>query len=81
MGIAASRSSVALLLLRIVVAKWHTRLLTAVVLVTMISCCVTTVLLFLQCKIMPSDWKQAVSQHHVLYYIIICRVYIPSSSR
>lgn len=61
MGIAASRSSVALLLLRIVVAKWHTRLLTAVVLVTMISCCVTTVLLFLQCKIMPSDWKQASS--------------------
>jgi hypothetical protein len=61
MGIAASRSSVALLLLRIVVAKWHTRLLRAVVLVTMISCFVTTVLLFLQCKIMPSDWKQTSS--------------------
>lgn len=61
MGIAASRSSVALLLLRIVVAKWHTRMLRAVVIVTMISCCVTTLLLFLQCKILPLDWKQTSS--------------------
>ena len=50
MGIAASKSSVAVLLLRIVVLKWHRWLLWFCIVSTTTWCTVTTVLLFLQSK-------------------------------
>jgi len=51
MGIAVSKASVALLLLCIVVNKWHIYLLWATIATTTLLCCITMTLLFLQCSL------------------------------
>lgn len=58
MGIAVSKASVALLLLRIVVKKWHIYLLWATIATTTLLCCITTTLLFLQCSPAAFLWDR-----------------------
>jgi hypothetical protein len=60
MGIAASKGSVALFLLRIVVRKWHIALLWACILSTTICCIITTTLLFLQCRPSAFLWDRTI---------------------
>ncbi|PVH93927.1 hypothetical protein DM02DRAFT_694622 [Periconia macrospinosa] len=60
MGIAASKGSVALFLLRIVIHKWHVVALWFCIVSTTIMCTVTTVLLFVQCKPTAFLWDQTI---------------------
>ncbi|KAF2179193.1 hypothetical protein K469DRAFT_674553 [Zopfia rhizophila CBS 207.26] len=61
LGIAASKGSVALFLLRIVVKKWHVAILWFCITSTTILCIITTTLLFLQCKPMEFLWDRTIS--------------------
>lgn len=61
MGIAASKSSVAVFLLRIVVLKWHKALLWLCIVSTTIWCIVTTTLLFLQCSPTAFIWDRSIA--------------------
>ena len=61
MGIAASKGSVALFLLRIVILRWHKVALWFCIISTTIICIVTTVLLFLQCKPTAFLWDQTIA--------------------
>lgn len=60
MGIAASKSSVAVFLLRIVILKWHKWLLWFCIMSTTIWCTVTTILLFLQSKPTAFLWDRTI---------------------
>lgn len=60
MGIAASKSSVAVFLLRIVILKWHKWLLWFCIVSTTIWCTVTTILLFLQTKPTAFLWDRTI---------------------
>ena len=60
MSVASSRVSIALLLLRIVVNKWHITILKVIVLMTTLLYCVTTILLFVQLKVSSPHQEQAV---------------------
>jgi hypothetical protein len=60
LGIAASKSSVALFLLRIVIKKWHIAVLWAIIALTTILCIITTTLLFLQCKPAAFLWDRTI---------------------
>ncbi|KAJ4299640.1 hypothetical protein N0V90_004886 [Kalmusia sp. IMI 367209] len=60
MGIAASKSSVAVFLLRIVVTKWHKALLWFCIVSTTILCIITTTLLFLQCRPAAFLWDPTI---------------------
>ena len=60
MGIAASKASVALFLLRIVLRRWHIALLWSVIVSTTIFCTITTALLFLQCKPVSFLWDPTI---------------------
>ncbi|KAF2679917.1 hypothetical protein K458DRAFT_258432, partial [Lentithecium fluviatile CBS 122367] len=60
MGIAASKASVALFLLRIVIRKWHKLLLWICIISTTILCTITTILLFLQCKPAAYLWDRTI---------------------
>lgn len=59
MGIAASKSSVALFLLRIVVEKWHKALLWFCIVSTTLWCTATTILLFTQCSPTAYLWDRS----------------------
>ncbi|KAF2186545.1 hypothetical protein K469DRAFT_749640 [Zopfia rhizophila CBS 207.26] len=61
LGIAASKGSVALFLLRIVVKKWHVAILWFCIASTTILCIITTTLLFLQCKPMEYLWDRKIA--------------------
>ncbi|KAF1364275.1 hypothetical protein EJ07DRAFT_98561 [Lizonia empirigonia] len=60
MGIAVSKASVALFLLRIVLRRWHIVLLWSVIITTSIFCTITTTLLFLQCKPVAFLWDETI---------------------
>ncbi|KAF2124476.1 hypothetical protein P153DRAFT_132756 [Dothidotthia symphoricarpi CBS 119687] len=60
MGIAASKGSVAVFLLRIVLKKWHIALLWFCIASTTFLCTVTTVLLYAQCKPVAFLWDQTI---------------------
>jgi hypothetical protein len=60
MGIAASKASVALFLLRIVILKWHKALLWRCMLLTALLCVVTTVLLYMQCRPVAFLWDHTI---------------------
>ncbi|KAF1967959.1 hypothetical protein BU23DRAFT_481807 [Bimuria novae-zelandiae CBS 107.79] len=60
MGIAASKSSVAVFLLRIVVEKWHKALLWFCIASTTVWCTVTTILLFVQCEPAAFLWDREI---------------------
>ena len=60
MGIAASKSSVAVFLLRIVILKWHKALLWFCIISTTIWCTVTTVLLFVQTTPVAFLWDRTI---------------------
>lgn len=60
MGIAASKSSVAVILLRIVVLKWHKVLLWFCVASTSAMCIITTTLLFVQCRPVAFLWDPTI---------------------
>ncbi|KAF2633276.1 hypothetical protein BU25DRAFT_464217 [Macroventuria anomochaeta] len=60
MGITVSKASIALLLLRIVVKKWHVLVLWGTIISTTLFCCVTTILLFLQCKPAAFLWDHSI---------------------
>lgn len=60
MGIAASKSSVAVFLLRIVIFKWHKALLWFCILSTTILCTITTTLLFVQCTPTAFLWDPTI---------------------
>jgi hypothetical protein len=60
MGIAASKGSVALFLLRIVLKKWHIVFLWFCIVSTTICCIITTTLLFVQCKPSAFLWDQSI---------------------
>ncbi|KAF2623176.1 hypothetical protein BU25DRAFT_442785 [Macroventuria anomochaeta] len=64
MGIAASKASVALFLLRIVLRRWHIALLWSVIISTTIFSTITTALLFLQCKPVSFLWDQTIPGGH-----------------
>ncbi|KAF9690697.1 hypothetical protein EKO04_011492 [Ascochyta lentis] len=64
MGIAASKASVALFLLRIVLRPWHIALLWSVIVTTTIFCTITTALLFFQCKPVAFLWDQTIPGGH-----------------
>jgi hypothetical protein len=59
-GIAASKASVALFLLRIVMKKWHVALLWGCIVTTTVFSCITTILLFVQCKPYAFLWDQKI---------------------
>jgi hypothetical protein len=60
MGIAASKGSVAIFLLRIVLKKWHIALLWFCITSTTLLCIITTTLLFMQCKPTAFLWDQTI---------------------
>jgi hypothetical protein len=60
MGIAASKGSVALFLLRIVREKWHIAVLWFCIVTTTVLCIITTTLLFVQCKPTPFLWDRTI---------------------
>ncbi|KAH7066270.1 hypothetical protein BKA63DRAFT_158866 [Paraphoma chrysanthemicola] len=60
MGIAASKGSVAIFLLRIVLKKWHIALLWFCIASTTVLCIITTTLLFVQCKPTAFLWDQSI---------------------
>ncbi|KAJ4352018.1 uncharacterized protein N0V89_007364 [Didymosphaeria variabile] len=60
MGIAASKASVAVFLLRIVIFKWHKALLWFCIVSTTILCTITTTLLFLQCRPAAFLWDPTI---------------------
>lgn len=60
MGIAASKSSVALFLLRIVLLKWHKAILWFCIVSTTLMCTITTTLLFLQCRPAAFLWDHTI---------------------
>jgi len=57
---AASKSSVALFLLRIVLKKWHIALLWFVITSTTLLCIITTTLLYVQCKPTAFLWDHTI---------------------
>ncbi|OAK94201.1 hypothetical protein IQ06DRAFT_330277 [Phaeosphaeriaceae sp. SRC1lsM3a] len=60
MGIAASKSSVAIFLLRIVLRRWHIALLWFCIISTTVLCIITTTLLFVQCKPSAFLWDRTI---------------------
>lgn len=60
MGIAASKGSVALFLLRIVLKRWHIALLWFCIVTTTILCTITTTLLFVQCRPTAFLWDRTI---------------------
>lgn len=60
MGIAASKGSVAIFLLRIVLKKWHVAVLWFCIVSTTILCIITTTLLYLQCKPTAFLWDHTI---------------------
>jgi hypothetical protein len=60
MGIAASKGSVAIFLLRIVLKKWHIAVLWFCIVSTTVLCVITTTLLFVQCKPTAFLWDQTI---------------------
>ena len=60
MGIAASKGSVALFLLRIVIYRWHVIALWFCIVSTTIMCTITTTLLFVQCRPTAFLWDQTI---------------------
>jgi hypothetical protein len=64
MGIAASKASVALFLLRIIVRWWHRALLWSIIVSTTIFSIITTALLFLQCKPVSFLWDPTIPGGH-----------------
>jgi hypothetical protein len=60
LGIALSKSSVAVFLLRIVVRRWHVYVLWFCIVSTSILCIITTTLLFLQCKPTAFLWDHSI---------------------
>jgi hypothetical protein len=64
MGIAASKASVALFLLRIVLRRWHIALLWGIIVSTTAFCTITTILLFLQCKPVSFLWNPTIPGGH-----------------
>jgi hypothetical protein len=58
LGIAASKASVALFLLRIVTARYQKTLLWTCIIVTSLLCMITTILLFVQCRPAAYLWDQ-----------------------
>lgn len=60
MGIAASKSSVAVFLLRIVILKWHKWLLWFCIISTTIWCTITTILLFCQTTPTAFLWDRTI---------------------
>jgi hypothetical protein len=60
LGIAASKGSVALFLLRIVIRKWHVAVLWACIASTTILCVITTTLLFVQCRPTAFLWDRTI---------------------
>lgn len=60
MGIAASKASVAVFLLRIVILKWHKAFLWFCIVSTTLWCTVTTILLFLQTKPTAFLWDHMI---------------------
>lgn len=61
LGIAASKGSVAIFLLRIVLRKWHIAVLWFCIVSTTIMCALTTTLLFLQCKPTAFLWDRTIA--------------------
>lgn len=59
-GIAASKGSVAIFLLRIVIKRWHIALLWFCIASTTVLCVITTMLLYLQCRPTRFLWDQTV---------------------
>ncbi|KAF2647713.1 hypothetical protein K491DRAFT_614136 [Lophiostoma macrostomum CBS 122681] len=59
-GIAASKASVALFLLRIVILKWHRALLWFCILSTTVLCVTTTVLFYMQCRLVAVLWDRKI---------------------
>ncbi|KAH7108668.1 hypothetical protein B0J11DRAFT_242407 [Dendryphion nanum] len=60
MGIAASKGSVAIFLLRIVIRKWHVALLWFCIVSTTLLCAITTILLFVQCRPTAFLWDRTI---------------------
>ncbi|KAF2029516.1 hypothetical protein EK21DRAFT_67629 [Setomelanomma holmii] len=60
MGIAASKGSVALFLLRIVLKRWHVALLWFCIVSTTAMCIITTTLLYMQCKPTAFLWDHTI---------------------
>ena len=60
MGIAASKGSVALFLLRIVVKQWHVGILWFCIISTTILCIITTALLYAQCIPTAFLWDRTI---------------------
>ena len=60
MGIAASKWSVAIFLLRIVLKKWHIALLWFCIASTGVLCIITTMLLYMQCRPTAFLWDQTI---------------------
>jgi len=60
LGIAISKASVALFLLRIVVLRWHKMLLWLCIIITSALCVITTILLFVQCKPAAFLWDTSI---------------------
>jgi hypothetical protein len=60
MGISASKASVAIFLLRIVLKRWHIALLWACITSTTVLCIITTTLLFVQCKPSAFLWDHTI---------------------
>ncbi|KAI8943346.1 hypothetical protein NX059_001363 [Plenodomus lindquistii] len=60
MGIAASKGSVALFLLRIVVKPWHVGILWFCILTTTALCIITTTMLFVQCRPNAFLWDKTI---------------------
>lgn len=60
MGIAASKSSVALFLLRIVLNAWHKAILWFCIISTTILCIITTTLLYAQCRPTAFLWNHTI---------------------
>lgn len=68
MGIAASKGSVALFLLRIVLKKWHIAILWFCIASTTVLCIITTVLLYMQCKPTAFLWDQTIEGGYCWLY-------------
>ncbi|XP_014555731.1 hypothetical protein COCVIDRAFT_38603 [Bipolaris victoriae FI3] len=64
MGIAASKGSVALFLLRIVVKQWHVGILWFCIISTTILCVITTALLYAQCIPTAFLWDRTIEGGH-----------------
>jgi hypothetical protein len=60
MGIAASKGSVALFLLRIVLKRWHIAILWFCIVSTTVLCIITTTLLYTQCVPSAFLWDQTI---------------------